>query len=110
VIEVDLTRQLLLVVDNGVVSEVHDASTGRQSGSTPVGTWTIDREIDGYRYAPLGVLYRPKYFYGGVAIHGYPSVPPTAASHGCVRVTNATMDHLWASGVAPVGATVVVYR
>jgi lipoprotein-anchoring transpeptidase ErfK/SrfK len=26
------------------------------------------------------------YFNGGDAIHGYPSVPPYAASHGCLRV------------------------
>jgi peptidoglycan hydrolase-like protein with peptidoglycan-binding domain len=110
VIEVDLTRQLLLVVDDGAVREVHDTSTGRVAGTTPAGTWTITRQVDGYRYAPLGVLYRPKYFYGGVAIHGYPSVPASPASHGCVRVTNQSMDHLWASGVAPVGATVRVYR
>ena len=35
------------------------------------------RQIDGYRYAPLGTLYRPKYVYGGVAIHGYTSVKVT---------------------------------
>jgi peptidoglycan hydrolase-like protein with peptidoglycan-binding domain len=109
-IEVDLTRQLLLVVDGGVVREIHDASTGRVAGTTPVGSWRVTRHIDGYRYAPLGVLYRPKYFYGGVAIHGYPSVPATAASHGCVRVTYPAMDHLWATGVAPIGGAVVVYR
>jgi lipoprotein-anchoring transpeptidase ErfK/SrfK len=26
------------------------------------------------------------YFNGGDAIHGYPEVPPYAASHGCLRV------------------------
>lgn len=109
-IEVDLTHQLLLVVDNGVVREVHDTATGRIAGTTPVGTWTITREIDGYRHAPLGVLYRPKYFYRGVAIHGYPSVPSRPASHGCVRVTYAAMDHLWGGGMAPVGTQITVYR
>jgi peptidoglycan hydrolase-like protein with peptidoglycan-binding domain len=84
-IEIDLTRQLLLVVDNGAVREIHDTSTGRVAGTTPAGAWTISRQVDGYRSAPLGVLYRPKYFYGGVAIHGHPSVPPYPASHAaCV--------------------------
>lgn len=110
VIEVDLERQLLLVVDDGAVTEVHDTSTGRRDGSTPIGTWTIGREIDGYRHAPLGTLYRPKYFYRGVAIHGYPSVPARPASHGCVRVTYPTMDHLWAAGLAPLETTVEVYN
>ena len=109
-IEVDLGRQLLLVVRNGRVATIHDTSTGRVPGTTPVGTHAITRQIDGYRRAPLGTLYRPKYFYGGVAIHGYPSVPNRPASHGCVRVTNPTMDHLWSSGFAPVGTRVTVYR
>ena len=67
------------------------------------------REIDGYRHAPLGTLYRPKYFYHGIAFHGYPSVPPEPASHGCVRVTNAAMDWLWEHDRAPIGRTVRVY-
>ena len=83
-IEIDLTRQVLLVVDGGTVSRIYDTSTGRTPGSTPVGTFSVTREIGGYRYAPLGTLYRPKYFYGGVAIHGYTSVPSWPASHGCV--------------------------
>jgi lipoprotein-anchoring transpeptidase ErfK/SrfK len=55
------------------------------------------------------VLYRPKYFTGGVAVHGFPDVPPYAASHGCVRVTNAAMDWLWATGRTPIGRPVWVY-
>jgi peptidoglycan hydrolase-like protein with peptidoglycan-binding domain len=110
VIEIDLTRQILFVVDSGAVSWIYDTSTGRVAGTTPVGTHAITRQIDGYRYAPLGTLYRPKYFYGGVAIHGYTSVPAVPASHGCVRVTYPAMDHLWATGAAPVGTTVRVYR
>jgi peptidoglycan hydrolase-like protein with peptidoglycan-binding domain len=109
-IEIDLSRQLLLVVDDGAITQVHDTSTGRTPGATPVGTFSITREIDGYRYAPLGTLYRPKYFYGGVAIHGYTSVPAWPASHGCVRLTYESMDHVWSTGVAPVGTTVSVYR
>jgi hypothetical protein len=110
VMEVDLTRQLVLVAVDGRVRTIYDSATGRILGTTPTGTHRITRQIDGYRYAPLGTLYRPKYFYGGVAFHGYPSVPPNPASHGCVRVTYPAMDHIWATGVAPVGATVLVYR
>jgi hypothetical protein len=110
VVEIDLTHQVLMVVDQGVVSEVFDTSTGRRSGITPVGTWSVNREIDGPRRAPLGLLYRPKYFRGGVAIHGYTSVPSQPASHGCVRVTYPAMDHLWDSGAVPLGTAVAVYR
>ncbi len=109
-LEVDVTNQLLLVVKDGQVATIYDTATGRVLGSTPSGTYTITRHIDGYRYAPLGTLYRPKYFYRGVAIHGYPSVPTKPASHGCVRVTYAAMDHIWSTGLAPVGTPVVVYR
>ena len=110
VIEVDLARQILLVVVDGQVLTIYDTATGKIVGTTPSGTYNVTRQIDGYRYAPLGTLYRPKYFYRGVAIHGYTSVPPYPASHGCVRVTYPAMDHIWSSGVAPVGATVMVYR
>lgn len=108
-IEVDLGRQLLLVVLDGRVEQVMDASTGKVAGTTPTGHFAVYYEVDGYDPGPLGVLYRPKYFIRGVAVHGYPSVPATPASHGCVRVTNAAMDWLWASGVMVMGTPVWVY-
>ena len=61
-------------------------------------------EIDGWRDAPLGMLWRPKYFNGGIAVHGAPSVPPYPASHGCVRMRNAD---LVAVVVRPRRATIV---
>ncbi len=109
VIEVDLAHQVLLIVDNGTVTEVVDVSTGRRAGTTPTGDFTVSRQIDGLRRAPLGKLYRPKYFHGGVAVHGFTSVPAKPASHGCVRVTYTAMDHLWGPGVMPLGTPVVVY-
>ncbi len=109
VIEVDLARQVLLLVSDGRVEWVFDTSTGAVAGSTPVGHTTVFRQVDGYDHAPLGVLYRPKYFVGGVAVHGYTSVPSFPASHGCVRVTNLTMDWLWSSNSMPIGTAVWVY-
>lgn len=108
-VEIDLQRQLLLVVDDGRLREVLDTSTGRAGHRTPRGRWAITRAIDGFRRSPLGLLYRPRYFHRGVAIHGYTSVPPAAASHGCVRVTYHAMDHVWAGGLAPIGTPVWVY-
>lgn len=109
VVEIDRDHQLLLVVRDGWVELAFDTSTGSVPGSTPAGQWSVTRQIDGYRRSDLGLLYRPKYFYEGVAVHGYTSVPPYPASHGCVRVTYAAMDHLWASGSMPVGTPVWVY-
>ena len=119
-IEVDLQRQLLLVVRGGQVQWAFNTSTGngeaydRPDGGTgvartPRGDFEIERQINGVREAELGVLYRPKYFHGGIAVHGSGSVPAQPASHGCVRLTNAAMDLLWASDVAPVGTEVHVY-
>lgn len=58
----------------------------------------------------LGPLYRPKYFHhDGIAVHGYGSVPPYPASHGCVRVSFAAVDYLWEQGLMPLESTVLVY-
>ena len=108
-IEIDLSRQLLLVVADGRVDWAMDACTGARPGSTPIGVFHVFRQVDGYDRSPLGVLYRPKYFNNGVAVHGYPVVPPRPASHGCVRVTNAEMDWLWSQNAMPVGTEVRVY-
>lgn len=118
VIEVDEQRQLALVVDDGRTSLVLDTSTGsglpyssqgRTSiALTPHGTFRISRAIDGMRVSPLGQLWRPRYFNGGIAIHGNPAVPPYPASHGCVRVTDAAIDMIWARDLAPIGTVVIV--
>jgi peptidoglycan hydrolase-like protein with peptidoglycan-binding domain len=119
-IEINLERQLLLVVRGGQVQWVFNTSTGngeaygRPSGGTgvartPRGDFAFQRQINGLRRAELGDLYRPKYFRGGIAVHGSGSVPAQPASHGCVRLTNAAMDLLWSSGVAEIGTPVHVY-
>jgi lipoprotein-anchoring transpeptidase ErfK/SrfK len=36
-------------------------------------------------------------------------VPSYPASHGCIRVTNASMDWLWSSGAMPIGTDVWIY-
>jgi N-acetylmuramoyl-L-alanine amidase len=109
VIEVDLARQIVLVADGGRTSYVFDASTGATAGSTPRGQFSVILEINGYDYGPYGALYRPKYFYSGIAVHGYPDVPPYPASHGCVRVMNQVMDFIWASNLMPLRTAVWVY-
>ncbi|QBI55880.1 hypothetical protein EKD16_20605 [Streptomonospora litoralis] len=118
VIEVDLDRQLLLVVRDGEVRHILNTSTG--SGATytsegqtkvavtPTGEYGIFRRVDGWDDGPLGSLYRPVYFNGGIAVHGYSSVPPYPASHGCVRVSIPAMDWLWTNGHATNGTPIVV--
>ena len=67
------------------------------------------QQVDGWVHGTLGTLYRPKFFAGNVGIHGSPSIPPYPASHGCVRMFNAAMDWIWASGDLPMGTEVWVY-
>jgi Putative peptidoglycan binding domain/L,D-transpeptidase catalytic domain len=80
-IEISKTRQVMFeVVDGEVVKAVH-VSTGA-TGNTPVGRWRVYRLGPGFN--ALGMYYSV-YFLRGFAIHGYRSVPPFPASHGCVR-------------------------
>ncbi len=119
-LEIDLERQILLVVADGQTQWVLNTSTGNGEAygapgggtavaRTPTGSFSVQREIDGLREAPLGTLYRPKYFNGGIAIHGAGQIPAHPASHGCARVTNSAMDLLWSSGAAAIGTPVLVH-
>jgi len=80
-VEVDKTRQVMFEVRNGEVVLAVQVSTGA-TGNTPLGLWHVYGRVAGWSW----VLYYPVYFLRGFAIHGYPSVPPWPASHGCVRV------------------------
>lgn len=117
-VEVDKARQVVLLVRDGGVEWIFNTSTGTEQlytyegqpylADTPVGSFSITREVDGVRDGPLGRLYRPKYFHpDGIAVHGAANVPAYPASHGCVRVTNAAMDFLWPQ--LPIGTSVLVY-
>ncbi len=119
-IEIDLERQVIFIVQGGQVQWAVNTSTGSgetytssSGGSaravTPPGSFHVQRDVDGIREAPLGTLYRPKYFNGGIAVHGSGSIPANPASHGCARVTNSAMDMIWASGVMAIGTPVTVY-
>jgi N-acetylmuramoyl-L-alanine amidase len=77
---------------------------------TPRGDYEIYRQVHGWDPGPLGRLYQPKYFNRqGIAIHGYASVPPHPASHGCVRVSLAAMEWICDHGRLPIGTHVKVY-
>ena len=118
-VQINLRSQLLMIVRNGRLATVLNTSTGGgysyTSGGvtsralTPRGIFTIFRQVDAMDISPLGMLWRPKYFTSGYAIHGSSSVPPVAASHGCVRVSNQAMDWIWTSNQMPIGTTVRIY-
>ncbi|MGH2704613.1 MAG: L,D-transpeptidase family protein [Actinomycetota bacterium] len=117
-IEVDLPRQVIFVVRGGQVSASLPTSTGtnklfRAQGwtrraVTPNGTFTVSWKIPTWRKSPLGLLYKPSYFNGGIALHGSTSVPNYPASHGCVRIPMPFADWFY-NDAAPRGMTVYVY-
>ena len=80
-VEVSKTRQVLYEVRHGKVVRIVHVSTGA-TGNTPVGKWHVYSKVPGL--LPDGMYYS-NFFTGAFAIHGYASVPPYPASHGCVR-------------------------
>jgi hypothetical protein len=84
--EVDLARQLLLVVRNGAISRVYSVSTGMAGYDTPTGTFKVFRKERRSWSVPYHVwLPYASYFTGGVAFHAGDTAT-SRASHGCVRV------------------------
>ena len=117
-VEVDLDRQVLLFVDDeGQIRRVLPISSGsnkqykEKGGSglayTPRGRFRINAKISGWRKSPLGLLYYPNYFSGGVAIHGNPSVPHAPQSHGCIRIPMSAAVEV--SRLLPLGTIVLIY-
>jgi len=95
-VEVDLDRQVLFLYQGGQLARILPISTGNgvaycENGLcgdalTPTGSFRIGRKASGLEVSPLGQLWSPSYFYGGIAFHGSPAIPPYPASHGCVRI------------------------
>lgn len=111
-VEIDLKRQVILFVDGGTVRMVLNTSTGTKATPTPTGSYRVTWGYsNGWRTAPLGKLYRPKYFHRGYAVHGVADgfVPGYPASHGCARVSTAAMDMLWKTTWLRNGNRVTVY-
>jgi peptidoglycan hydrolase-like protein with peptidoglycan-binding domain len=78
---------------------------------TPAGLFKVNRQRPvGWWEGELGRLYRPKYFNGGIAVHGSNSIPNYPASHGCVRVSTVAMDWIWNANVIPLHSTVWVHE
>ena len=126
-IEIDKTKQLLFIVRDGKTIWTLNTSTATglpyeeedknspgemQVGVsiTPDGLWEVNRERpEGWWEGDLGEIYRPKYFRGGVAVHGSNSIPNYPASHGCVRVSVPAMDFIWEQNLLPMGIAVWVH-
>jgi len=117
-VEIDLDRQILFFVNqDGTVSNILPISTGggeeftsegwTREAITPAGRFKVQEKIAGWHRGPLGRIYYPNYILGGLAIHGYPSVPVRPASHGCIRIPMFAARRF--SEMTPVGTVVLVY-
>lgn len=118
-IEVDLTRQVLMFVDDqGQASKILPVCTGSDKlyledgkwarAHTPRGKFMVTRKIEGWRLSKLGLLYYPNYIFKGIAIHGSLVMRTYADSHGCIRIPMFAAKEL--SKLTPVGTIVVVYN
>jgi N-acetylmuramoyl-L-alanine amidase len=81
-VEVSKGRQVLYLVRDGKVALIVPVSTGA-TGNTPLGHWPVYSRVPGFN---AKAMYYSSFFIGAFAIHGYESVPPYPASHGCVRI------------------------
>lgn len=116
-VEVDLDRQVLMLVDNNGSVRVLPTSTGngktfmddgQESISyTPRGRFLVYDKSVGWETGPLGSVFYPNYISGGVAIHGARSVPNQPASHGCIRIPVFAAREV--SKLLKVGTIVLVY-
>ncbi len=115
-VEVDLPRQVLFLYEGDALSTILPVSSGngnrfcsegwcRRAVTNP-GSFAIYRQARGWEKGPLGNLYNPLYFDGGIAIHGATSVPPTPASHGCVRIPLSAAE--WFPSKVSMGTPVYV--
>ena len=104
-VEADLSRQVLALIEDGKVFRTYHTSSGAPSTPTVLGTYSVYRKDTGTN--SLGMVHS-SYFIRGYAIHGYASVPPYNASHGCLRVPvpNAWFIYNWIG----MGTKVSVYR
>ncbi|HEX5613797.1 MAG TPA: L,D-transpeptidase family protein [Acidimicrobiia bacterium] len=102
-VEIDLDRQVLIVWRSNAIVLISTTSTGNgerfcggndgcQYAVTPAGKYEFTWHVDGWRTGSLGRLYNPWYFNGGIAVHGYTSVPTHPASHGCARIPMHTSE------------------
>ncbi len=116
-VEVDVDRQVLMLVKEEGAVRVLPVSTGSDKAFmdqgqtsiayTPRGRFVVYDKTYGWENGDLGSVYYANYISGGVAIHGYLTVPTTPASHGCIRIPMFAAREV--SRLLPVGTIVLVY-
>jgi hypothetical protein len=85
-VEADLSRQVVVLAENGKPVGTYPTSSGKPSTPTILGHYHFYLKAPGTNAKGM---FMSNYFIRGYAIHGYPDVPTYNASHGCLRVPNA---------------------
>ena len=101
-VEVDVSRQVMALVEDGEATDVFHVSTG--AGGTPRGQWSFYDKGPGYNAKGM---YYSVYYDGNYATHGYSSVPTYPASHGCTR--NSIAYAVYVYDWIELGDTIYVY-
>ena len=108
VIVVSLEDRKLALVEDGQVKKVYSVAVGKPSTPSPVGAFTIERRVANptYRHNGKTVLPGPGNPVGtrwmGLSKHGYgihgtnePKSIGKAASHGCIRMSQADLEEFY---------------
>jgi hypothetical protein len=103
-VEVDISRQVMALANHGKAQYTFPVSTGAPATPTIRGHFHFYSKDPGYN--SVGMYYSV-YFHGGYATHGYHSVPPYNASHGCVR--NPIPDSIFIYNWISLGDSIWVY-
>jgi len=103
--EADLSLQVLVLSEGGKVRRIYPISSGKPSTPTVTGSFHVYSKTFGTN--SKGMVHSA-YFIGGYATHGYASVPPYPASHGCLRVP--IPDALSLFRWIKIGTPIDVYR
>jgi lipoprotein-anchoring transpeptidase ErfK/SrfK len=93
-VEARINSQVLALVNGSKVERIYHISSGAPATPTVRGKFRVYLKALGTN--AKGMV-DSSYFIGGYAIHGYASVPPYNASHGCLRVPipNARSIYDW---------------
>lgn len=102
--EVDISKQVMALVDGGEVKYTFHVSTGAPATPSDQGNFTFYRKDPGFN--SLGMYYSI-YYNRGEATHGYHSVPTYNASHGCIR--NPIPDSVFIYNWIDLGDSMYVY-
>jgi hypothetical protein len=116
-VEIDLDRQVLMLVHEDGTVRVLPVSTGNNRtftdegqesvAYTPRGRFLVYYKETGWKSGSLGATYYANFISGGVAIHGSRNVPNEPASHGCIRIPMFAAREV--SRLLKLGTIVLVY-